>query len=148
MSESTTPAVDLDRIAEAVRRAGLLPFIAGDTQVAAILPSRVMRIVVPGHNPPQGIAEWSRALNIRFAPDAALFARTFNATTYLPKMVTAVTDQGDVHIRFQHTFNWVGGASESQVREEVRQFVLATLGAFDRLEARFPDTWASGADDV
>lgn len=147
MSEDATPPVTRDRIARAVREIGLIPFLGGEDQVAAILPSHVLRIVLPDRHPQQGIAEWSRSLSIRHATRAAEFTHAFNATTYLPKMTTVVTDEGVIRFRVQHTFNWGGGGSDEQVLEEVRQFVMASLSAFSRLDQQFPDPWTTEGDD-
>ena len=144
---STTLPVTRERVESAMRKLGLIPFIGDQDQVAAILPSHVLRIVLPPDRPVQGIGEWSRVLDIRFAPQAAEFTAAFNATTYLPKMTPSVTDDGHIRFRLQHTFTWVAGADEAQVDQEVAQFVMASLAAFNRLAERFPDRWAQEADD-
>ncbi|MGO3796188.1 MAG: YbjN domain-containing protein [Pauljensenia sp.] len=146
MSPTTIP-VTRERVEGALRKLGLIPFLGEQDQVAAILPSHVLRIVLPPDRPVQGIGEWSRVLDIRFAPQAAEFTASFNAATYLPKMATAVTDDGHIRFRLQHTFTWVAGADDEQVDQEVAQFVMASLAAFTRLGERFPDRWAQEADD-
>lgn len=147
MASVSTVPVTRDRVAAAVRSAGLVPFLGGTDQVAALVPGHALRIVVPEGRPPQGVAEWPRLLNVRHAPAAAEAARLFNGTTYLPKMTTSVTDRGHIRFRLQHTFAWLGGATDAQVAAEVRQFIMACLAAFNVLDAKFPDPWAAEATD-
>ncbi len=142
MTATLPRPVTRDRVATAVREAGLIPFLGGPDQVAAIVPGHVVRIVVPQARPPQGIAEWPRSLAIRHAPDVAEVVRQFNATTYLPKMTTSVNDRGQIRVLLQHTFNWSGGGTDAQVSAEVRQFIIASLAAFSALDGRFADPWA------
>ena len=130
-----------DRIAQAMSSMGLVPFRGGDDQLAALVPGQVVRIVLPEGRPQQGMGEWSRTLDIRFAPQAAMFTRHFNAATYLPKLTTAVGDDGQIRFRIQHLFNWSGGASDEQLAGEVRQFFMASFAAFGRLDQEFPDQW-------
>ncbi|MCI1641243.1 MAG: YbjN domain-containing protein [Actinomyces sp.] len=147
MTASIPAPMTRDRVATAVREAGLIPFLGDSDQVAAIVPRHVVRIVVPEGRPPQGVAEWPRSLAIRHAPAIAEVVRQFNATTYLPKMTTTVTDRGQIRVLLQHTFNWGGGATDAQASAEVRQFILASLAAFNTLDAKFPDPWAKEDSD-
>ncbi len=147
MSETVTTPVTQARVAAAMREAGLIPFLGDTDQVAAILGSRVVRVVLPDGHPVQGIAEWPRVLDIRHAPRAADIARSFNATTYTPKVTTVAGDDGAIRFHLQHTFSWASGADDAQVNAEVLQFVMATLAAMKRLDEEFPDEWATEADD-
>ncbi len=143
MNATLPTPVTRQRVATAVQAAGLVPFLGGPDQVAAIVPGHVVRLIVPEGRPPQGVAEWPRSLAIRHAPDVAEVVRHFNATTYLPKMTTSVNDRGQIRVLLQHTFNWSGGGTDDQVAGEVRQFIIASLAAFNALDARFPDPWAT-----
>lgn len=147
MSDSVTTPVTQERVAAAMREAGLIPFLGNTDQVAAILGARVLRVVLPEGHPVQGIAEWPRALDIRHAPRASEITRRFNATTYTPKVTTVAGDDGMIRFRLQHTFTWASGADDAQVDAEVLQFVMATLAAMKRLDEEFPDQWTKGADD-
>lgn len=147
MSETVTTPVTQARVATAMREAGLIPFLGDSDQVAAILGSRVVRVVLPEGHPVQGIAEWPRALDIRHSTQASDVARRLNATTYTPKVTTVAGDDGAIRFRLQHTFAWASGADDAQVNAEVLQFVMATLAAMKRLDEEFPDQWATEADD-
>lgn len=147
MSETVPTPLTQQRVAAAMRTAGLIPFLGDADQVAAILNSRVVRVVLPEGHPVQGVAEWPRALDIRHATLASDVVRRFNATTYTPKVTTAVTDEGSIRFRLQHTFAWASGATDQQVNGEVVQFIMATLAAMNRLDEEFPDHWAKEDDD-
>ena len=83
-------------------------------QVAAILPNRTVRIAVPEGHPAQGVADYPRFFDPSHADEIASALRRLNASTYLPKVTSAITDTGSIALHLQHTFNWVVGATDAQ----------------------------------
>lgn len=148
MSSTEPQPVTREVLAEALGGIGLVPFLGGEDQIAAILPAgRVLRLIVQPGRPVQGVAESPRLLAPEHEEAAADFARTFNATTYLPKVTVVPNPQGQISVRMQHTFLWPAGATAEQVAGEVQQFVMATLGAMARLDQTFPDQWSTAGAD-
>lgn len=148
MSSSDSAPVTLERIASALDAMGIVPFVASNNQVAAILPTRTIRIVLPEGRPAQGVADYPRVFHPSHAQQLAQTIAMFNATTYVPKVTTAPADQGTIGVRMHHCFNWVTGASDAQVNAEVSQFVLACVALMNRLDQMYPDQWAKEAHDA
>lgn len=145
MSTTDTPPVTLDRVAEAVQAVGFIPFVSATGQVAAILPNRTVRIAVPEGHPVQGVADYPRFFDPSHADEIASALRRLNASTYLPKVTSAITDTGSIALHLQHTFNWVVGAADAQVNAEVSQFIMASISMMNQLDVMFPDQWTKEA---
>jgi len=145
MSTTDTPPVTLDRIIEAVEAVGLIPFVSSTGQVAAILPNRTVRIAAPEGRPAQGVADYPRFFDPSHADEIASVVRRLNASTYLPKVTSAITDTGAIALHLQHTFNWVVGATDAQVNAEVSQFIMASISMMNQLDVMFPDQWTKEA---
>lgn len=141
MSTTDTPPVTLDRVTEAVQAVGFIPFVSATGQVAAILPNRTVRIAVPEGHPVQGVADYPRFFDPSHADEIASAVRRLNASTYLPKVTSAITDTGAIALHLQHTFNWVVGATDAQVNAEVSQFIMASISMMNQLDVMFPDQW-------
>ena len=141
MSTTDTPPVTLDRVTEAVQAVGFIPFVSATGQVAAILPNRTVRIAVPEGHPVQGVADYPRFFDPSHADEIASALRRLNASTYLPKVTSAITDTGAIALHLQHTFNWVVGATDAQVNAEVSQFIMASISMMNQLDIMFPDQW-------
>ena len=141
MSTTDTPPVTLDRVTEAVQAVGFIPFVSATGQVAAILPNRTVRIAVPEGHPVQGVADYPRFFDPSHADEIASALRRLNASTYLPKVTSAITDTGSIALHLQHTFNWVVGATDAQVNAEVSQFIMASISMMNQLDIMFPDQW-------
>ena len=148
MSTTDTPPVTLDRIIEAVEAVGLIPFVSSTGQVAAILPNRTVRIAAPEGRPAQGVADYPRFFDPAHADVIASAVRRLNASTYLPKVTSAITDTGAIALHLQHTFNWVVGATDAQVNAEVSQFIMASISMMNQLDVMFPDQWTKEADNA
>ncbi len=148
MSSTDTAPVTLERIAAALESMGLFPFVSNRGQVAALLPNRTIRVVVPEGHPVQGVSEYPRLFDISHAEELAETVRLFNATTYLPKATTVVTDEGKIAVRLFHCFNWIAGASDAQVKGEVSQFVLSAVALQNRLDQQYPDPWGKEASNA
>ena len=148
MSTTDTPPVTLDRVTEAVQAVGFIPFVSATGQVAAILPNRTVRIAVPEGHPVQGVADYPRFFDPSHADEIASVVRRLNASTYLPKVTSAITDTGAIALHLQHTFNWVVGASDAQVKAEVHQFIMAAISMMNQLDILFTDQWAKEADNA
>ena len=145
MSTTDTPPVTLDRVTEAVQAVGFIPFVSATGQVAAILPNRTVRIAVPEGHPVQGVADYPRFFDPSHADEIASALRRLNASTYLPKVTSAITDTGFIALHLQHTFNWVVGATDAQVNAEVSQFIMASISMMNQLDVMFPDQWTKEA---
>ena len=145
MSTTDTPPVTLDRVTEAVQAVGFIPFVSTTGQVAAILPNRTVRIAVPEGHPVQGVADYPRFFDPSHADEIASALRRLNASTYLPKVTSAITDTGSIALHLQHTFNWVVGATDAQVNAEVAQFIMASISMMNQLDVMFPDQWTKEA---
>ena len=145
MSTTDTPPVTLDRVTEAVQTVGFIPFVSATGQVAAILPNRTVRIAVPEGHPVQGVADYPRFFDPSHADEIASALRRLNASTYLPKVTSAITDTGSIALHLQHTFNWVVGATDAQVNAEVSQFIMASISMMNQLDIMFPDQWTKEA---
>ena len=145
MSTTDTPPVTLDRVTEAVQAVGFIPFVSATGQVAAILPNRTVRIAVPEGHPVQGVADYPRFFDPSHADEIASALRRINASTYLPKVTSAITDTGSIALHLQHTFNWVVGATDAQVQAEVSQFIMASISMMNQLDVMFPDQWTKEA---
>lgn len=145
MSTTDTPPVTLDRVTEAVHAVGFIPFVSATGQVAAILPNRTVRIAVPEGHPVQGVADYPRFFDPSHADEIASAVRRLNASTYLPKVTSAITDTGAIALHLQHTFNWVVGATDAQVNAEVSQFIMASISMMNQLDVMFPDQWTKEA---
>ena len=145
MSTTDTPPVTLDRVTEAVQAVGFIPFVSATGQVAAILPNRTVRIAVPEGHPVQGVADYPRFFAPSHADEIASAVRRLNASTYLPKVTSAITDTGAIALHLQHTFNWVVGATDAQVNAEVSQFIMASISMMNQLDVMFPDQWTKEA---
>ncbi|MCB6401795.1 histidine kinase [Schaalia odontolytica] len=145
MSTTDTPPVTLDRVTEAVQAVGFIPFVSATGQVAAILPNRTVRIAVPEGHPVQGVADYPRFFDPSHADEIASAVRRLNASTYLPKVTSAITDTGAIALHLQHTFNWVVGATDAQVNAEVSQFIMASISMMNQLDVMFPDQWTKEA---
>ena len=145
MSTTDTPPVTLDRVTEAVQAVGFIPFVSATGQVAAILPNRTVRIAVPEGHPVQGVADYPRFFDPSHADEIASALRRLNASTYLPKVTSAITDTGSIALYLQHTFNWVVGATDAQVNAEVSQFIMASISMMNQLDVMFPDQWTKEA---
>ena len=145
MSTTETPPVTLDRVTEAVQAVGFIPFVSATGQVAAILPNRTVRIAVPEGHPVQGVADYPRFFDPSHADEIASALRRLNASTYLPKVTSAITDTGSIALHLQHTFNWVVGATDAQVNAEVSQFIMASISMMNQLDVMFPDQWTKEA---
>ena len=145
MSTTDTPPVTLDRVTEAVQAVGFIPFVSATGQVAAILPNRTVRIAVPEGHPVQGVADYPRFFDPSHADAIASALRRLNASTYLPKVTSAITDTGSIALHLQHTFNWVVGATDAQVNAEVSQFIMASISMMNQLDVMFPDQWTKEA---
>lgn len=145
MSTTDTPPVTLDRVTEAVQAVGFIPFVSATGQVAAILPNRTVRIAVPEGHPVQGVADYPRFFDPSHADEIASALRRLNASTYLPKVTSAITDTGSIALHLQHTFNWVVGATDTQVNAEVSQFIMASISMMNQLDVMFPDQWTKEA---
>ncbi|ERH30612.1 MULTISPECIES: hypothetical protein [Actinomycetaceae] len=145
MSTTDTPPVTLDRVTEAVQAVGFIPFVSATGQVAAILPNRTVRIAVPEGHPVQGVADYPRFFDPSHADEIASALRRLNASTYLPKVTSAITDTGSIALHLQHTFNWVVGATDAQVNAEVSQFIMASISMMNQLDIMFPDQWTKEA---
>ena len=148
MSTTDTHPVTLDRIIEAVEAVGLIPFVSSTGQVAAILPNRTVRIAAPEGRPAQGVADYPRFFDPAHADVIASAVRRLNASTYLPKVTSTTTNSGAITIQMQHTFNWVVGASDAQVKAEVHQFIMAAISMMNQLDIMFTDQWAKEADNA
>ena len=148
MSTTDTPPVTLDRVTEAVQAVGFIPFVSATGQVAAILPNRTVRIAVPEGHPVQGVAYYPRFFDPSHADEIASALRRLNASTYLPKVTSAITDTGSIALHLQHTFNWVVGATDAQVNAEVSQFITASISMMNQLDVMFPDQWTKEADNA
>ena len=148
MSTTDTPPVTLDRVTEAVQAVGFIPFVSATGQVAAILPNRTVRIAVPEGHPVQGVADYPRFFDPSHADEIASALRRLNASTYLPKVTSAITDTGSIALHLQHTFNWVVGATDAQVNAEVSQFIMASISMMNQLDVMFPDQWTKEADNA
>ena len=148
MSTTDTPPVTLDRVTEAVQAVGFIPFVSATGQVAAILPNRTVRIAVPEGHPVQGVADYPRFFDPSHADEIASALRRLNASTYLPKVTSAITDTGSIALHLQHTFNWVVGATDAQVNAEVSQFIMASISMMNQLDVMFPDQWTQEADNA
>ena len=79
------------------------------------------------------------------AAEIASAVRRLNASTYLPKVTSAITDTGAIALHLQHTFNWVVGATDAQVNAEVSQFIMASISMMNQLNVMFPDQWTKEA---
>ena len=145
MSTTDTPPVTLDRVTEAVQAVGFIPFVSATGQVAAILPNRTVRIAVPEGHPVQGVADYPRFFDPSHTDEIASALRRLNASTYLPKVTSAITDTGSIALHLQHTFNWVVGATDAQVNAEVSQFIMASISMMNQLDVMFPDQWTKEA---
>ena len=145
MSTTDPPPVTLDRVTEAVQAVGFIPFVSATGQVAAILPNRTVRIAVPEGHPVQGVADYPRFFDPSHADEIASALRRLNASTYLPKVTSAITDTGSIALHLQHTFNWVVGATDAQVNAEVSQFIMASISMMNQLDIMFPDQWTKEA---
>ena len=145
MSTTDTPPVTLDRVTEAVQAVGFIPFVSATGQVAAILPNRTVRIAVPEGHPVQGVADYPRFFDPSHADEIASAVRRLNASTYLPKVTSAITDTGAIALHLQHTFNWVVGATDAQVNAEVSQFIMASISMMNQLDVMVPDQWTKEA---
>ena len=145
MSTTDTPPVTPDRVTEAVQAVGFIPFVSATGQVAAILPNRTVRIAVPEGHPVQGVADYPRFFDPSHADEIASALRRLNASTYLPKVTSAITDTGSIALHLQHTFNWVVGATDAQVNAEVSQFIMASISMMNQLDVMFPDQWTKEA---
>lgn len=145
MSTTDTPPVTIDRVTEAVQAVGFIPFVSATGQVAAILPNRTVRIAVPEGHPVQGVADYPRFFDPSHADEIASALRRLNASTYLPKVTSAITDTGSIALHLQHTFNWVVGATDAQVNAEVSQFIMASISMMNQLDVMFPDQWTKEA---
>ena len=145
MSTTDTPPVTLDRVTEAVQAVGFIPFVSATGQVAAILPNRTVRLAVPEGHPVQGVADYPRFFDPSHADEIASAVRRLNASTYLPKVTSAITDTGAIALHLQHTFNWVVGATDAQVNAEVSQFIMASISMMNQLDVMFPDQWTKEA---
>lgn len=145
MSTTDTPPVTFDRVTEAVQAVGFIPFVSATGQVAAILPNRTVRIAVPEGHPVQGVADYPRFFDPSHADEIASALRRLNASTYLPKVTSAITDTGSIALHLQHTFNWVVGATDAQVNAEVSQFIMASISMMNQLDIMFPDQWTKEA---
>ena len=145
MSTTDTPPVTLDRVTEAVQAVGFIPFVSATGQVAAILPNRTVRIAVPEGHPVQGVADYPRFFDPSHADEIASALRRLNASTYLPKVTSAITDTGSIALHLQHTLNWVVGATDAQVNAEVSQFIMASISMMNQLDVMFPDQWTKEA---
>ena len=145
MSTTDTPPVTFDRVTEAVQAVGFIPFVSATGQVAAILPNRTVRIAVPEGHPVQGVADYPRFFEPSHADEIASALRRLNASTYLPKVTSAITDTGSIALHLQHTFNWVVGATDAQVNAEVSQFIMASISMMNQLDVMFPDQWTKEA---
>ncbi len=121
-----------------------MPFVAGDAQVAAIFPQLTIRIVVPHGRPPQGIADLPRKFDIKHGENLAETVSSLNASVYLPKLTTSITDDGSVSIRMTHVFNWPVGATAQQVTAEIRGFLTGCLAMSKQFNDRYPDQWSQG----
>ena len=138
MSTTDTPPVTLDRITTAVEAVGLIPFTSATGQIAAILPNR----------PAQGVADYPRFFHADHADQIASAVRRLNASTYLPKVTSTVTETGAIALHLQHTFNWVVGATDAQVGAEVHQFIMAAISMMNQIDIMFPDQWTQEADNA
>ena len=108
-----------------------------------------MRIAAPEGRPAQGVADYPRFLLTPPTPNVIASAvRRLNASTYLPKVTSTTTDSGAIAIQMQHTFNWVVGASDAQVKAEVHQFIMAAISMMNQLDILFTDQWAKEADNA
>ena len=145
MSTTDTPPVTLDRVTEAVQAVGFIPFVSATGQVAAILPNRTVRIAVPEGHPVQGVADYPRFFDPSHPDEIASALRRLNASTYLPKVTSAITDTGSIALHLQHTFNWVVGATDAQVNAEVSQFIMASISMMNQLDVMFPAQWTKEA---
>ena len=148
MSTTDTPPVPLDRITTAVEAVGLIPFTSATGQIAAILPNRTVRIAAPEGRPAQGVADYPRFFHADHADQIASAVRRLNASTYLPKVTSTVTETGAIALHLQHTFNWVVGATDAQVGAEVHQFIMAAISMMNQIDIMFPDQWTQEADNA
>lgn len=141
MSVTTTDPVTIDRIARALEDMGVFPFISSKDQVAALLPNRTIRFIVPPTSPAQGVVDYPRFFHPSHQQALLETMRTLNASTYVPKATTYISEQGMIGIRLFHCFNWVAGATDEQLAEEVQQFVLASIAVQNRLDQMYVDPW-------
>lgn len=141
MSSVDSAPVTIERIAAALEKMGIYPFISTRGQIAALLENRTIRIIVPQGHPVQGICEYPRHFDVSHKEKLGESARLFNASTYIPKVTTCVTTDGKVALRFFHTFNWSEGATDAQLEGELQQFILSTLAMHNRLDQQYPDQW-------
>ena len=148
MSATDTPPVTLDRIKEAVEAVGLIPFVSDTGQVAAIMPNRTLRLVAPEGQPAQGVADYPRFFHPSYAEQVASAIRRFNASTYLPKIISGTTESGLIALHLQHTFNWIVGASNEQLHAEISQFIMASVAVMNQLDSVFPDRWTKEDQDA
>ena len=93
----------------------------------------------------QGVADYPRFFDPSHADEIASALRRLNASTYLPKVTSAITDTGSIALHLQHTFNWVVGATDAQVNAEVSQFIMASISMMNQLDVMFPDQWTKEA---
>ncbi|MBJ2328997.1 histidine kinase [Schaalia cardiffensis] len=148
MSSTSTDPITIERVAKALETIGLFPFLAGQTQIAAILPNRTIRIVLPEGSPAQGVAEYPRRFHACHRDTLSEVVRTFNATTYVPKAALVTTEEGMLSVRFFHCFNWVVGATDTQIKGEISQFILSCIAVQNRLDEQFVDPWAKEAPNA
>lgn len=148
MSSTETAPVTIERIAAAMESMGIYPFISTKGQVAALLANRTIRVVVPEGHPIQGVSDYPRFFDVAHAEELAESVRVFNATTYIPKATTLVTDEGKVAVRLFHAFNWPAGGTDAQIKGELQQFILSTVALQNRLDVQYPDQWGKEASNA
>ncbi len=134
-------AVTRDRIRAALNALDLVGFTDDEGDIGVQLVPYTFYFVRPEDGPILGVASWHRGLNIRYVREATQVVSQFNAEHYCPKLYTLVTDEGDVRLRISHVFNWVEGANDKQLRDEVDTFLRSGLTAFRILGSAFPDPW-------
>ncbi|MDY6212991.1 MAG: histidine kinase [Schaalia hyovaginalis] len=145
MSSADARPVTVERIGAALESMGIFPFVSDRGQVAALLPSRTIRIIVPEGRPVQGVSDYPRRFHASYTDALNETVRTLNASTYLPKVTTFANEDSTVSVRFLHCFNWAVGATDAQLRGEISQFVMSAIAMQNRLDVQYPDQWAEEA---
>lgn len=90
---------------------------------------------------------WPRRVNMAYISLAKNAMQHLTSTRFAPRVYFAAQDDGFLYFRSLWRFSWdLAGASDAQLREELRMALPATASLFRDLAHFFPDSWASAAE--
>lgn len=141
LPETAPSAVTIERVSEALTELGIVPFTAAQNQIAILLNNRTFRFVLFEGRSAEGIAAWPRLIHACHESKVARSIAAINSRTYLPKIHYSISDNDQLVVQMHHTFNWSVGATDKQLIEELRHFIVATLTSMNSLDDSYPDPW-------